>query len=134
MRIFQRFSLCMLVICLLLSGCAAASGTPESEEAENVLDSFLESHSERDIEGLFGMISAAALPNMANSTDPYPYYGFQNKWELSMRLTTPKWGYTATAWELKRAADLQSSQAPVQWEWERSNMPSDVTDAPAWWW
>lgn len=35
------------------------------------------------MEDLFMTISAAALPNMADSKDPFPYYGFKNTSELS---------------------------------------------------
>lgn len=85
-----------LLLVIIMTACNAQSESVASEEnstiessisasskPENALQAFLASHSEQDMEDLFLMISAAALPNMPDTTDPYPYYGFQNTSQLS---------------------------------------------------
>lgn len=85
-----------LLLIIPLTACNAQSETALSEEnnisessisasskPENALQAFLAGHSEQDMEDLFLMISSVALPNMPDTTDPYPYYGFQNTAELS---------------------------------------------------
>ena len=61
----------------------AFSGSTEKQYKKSALVTFLENYSEEDMEDLFMTISAAALPNMADSKDPFPYYGFKNTSELS---------------------------------------------------
>ena len=89
-----------LILMLSFSGCAetqsnqtemqnssqpepAFSCSTEKQYKKSALVSFLEDYSVRDMKDLFMTISAAALPNRADSKDPFPYYGFKNTSELS---------------------------------------------------
>lgn len=83
MQIYRGVLVVAIIFALLLSGCSGSSQKSEPEKQEDSLQLFLESYSEQDIENLFSMISAVALPNIPDSTDPYPYYGFKDTSELS---------------------------------------------------
>ena len=84
MRFIKIFPLLALLFCLLLSSCTAnSSRAAVSKETSSQPKPFLETHSEQDLQYLFTMISASALSNLPEATDPYPYYGFKNTSELS---------------------------------------------------
>lgn len=97
---FTKSVIPLLLSLLLLIGCAdiqsneterqsLSQAKPEYRDStekqykKSALVSFLEDYSVRDMEDLFMTISAASLPNRANSKDPFPYYGFKNTSELS---------------------------------------------------